>query len=229
MTESSDDDPRPGSGPPSLRPLSRASRASRPPSRSSAPRVDPDVSEASDRELVAGLRAASESAFDHVYERYRVPLFAFLVRLSGKRWLAEELLQETWLRLARNASALPADTELRAWLFTVARNLFLSHRRWAVLDADRLRELGLWPKASLERETPFEQASANQTQARLERVLAGLPFDYREVILLVAVEGLEPSAAAKVLGMRADAVRQRLARARAMLNERLAKDERKTR
>jgi RNA polymerase sigma-70 factor, ECF subfamily len=178
------------------------------------------VSEPSDRELVAGLRAAEESAFDLAYERYRAPLFGFLVRLSGKRWLAEELLQETWLRLARNGRALPEDTELRPWLFTVARNLFVSQRRWAVLDAERLRALGLLPQRHPE--SPFEQVAANETEARLERALASLSLEQREVILLVSVEGLAPREAATVIGILPDALRQRLSRARAMLAERLA-------
>lgn len=176
-----------------------------------------------DAELVAALRRADPDAFDAVYERYRAPLFAFLVRLSGRHELARDLLQETWLRLARKATQLPADTQISAWLFTVARNLYLSHRRWALLDADRLREIGLWP--GRRSESPFERRAASETEARLERALSELPVMYREVVLLVA-SGIEPSEAARIVGISPDALRQRLARARAMLRQRLEpKDE----
>jgi RNA polymerase sigma-70 factor (ECF subfamily) len=194
-------------------------------SRPETSRVDPGVGEPSDDEILRGLQSSDPAAFEAAYTRHRAPLYSFLVRLTGRRWLAEDLLQETWLRLSRSAPDLPADTRLRAWLFTVARNLFVSHRRWTLLDADRLRQLGMLPTSASE--SPFEQAAANQTQTRLERALASLPVDAREVLLLVAVERLEPSEAASIVGLRPDALRQRLSRARAMLSERLEREERK--
>lgn len=180
--------------------------------------------EPTDSELLARLRAADQAAFDLLYARYRAPLFSFLVRLTGRRWLAEDLLQDTWLALARSAVELPAGTMLRPWLFTVARNAFLSYRRWALLDADRLRELGLLPTRAPE--SPFEQAAATEAQRRLEAALARLPVAQREVLLLCSVEQLEPREAATVLGIEPEALRQRLSRARAMLLEALERAER---
>jgi RNA polymerase sigma-70 factor (ECF subfamily) len=156
------------------------------------------------------------------YERYRAPLYAFLARLSGRRDLAQDLLQETWLSLARSGAELGPDTELRAWLFTVARNAYLSYRRWALLDADRLRELGLWPAKQYE--SPFEQAAATRTEARLEHALSELALKYREAVLLTS-SGLSPAEAARIAGVEPEAFRQRLARARGMLKERLMRDE----
>lgn len=193
------------------------------------PRVDEGVDEASDEELVAGLRAAEPRAFDVAYARHRAPLFAFLTRLTGRRWLAEDLLQETWLRLARSATDLHPDTRLRPFLFTVARNLFISHRRWAILDADRLRELGLWPGKTSEAETPLERAAVSEAQRLLEAALARLSVEHREVLLLCAVEQLEPSEAAQVLNIKPEALRQRLSRARGILKQELEKNEGRTR
>src|SRR6185295_9789642 len=84
------------------------------------------------------LRRGDPTAFDEVYRRFAPGLYGFLSRLARRPAIAEELLQETWLRLARHARALPADVNLNAWLFTVARNLFRSHRRWLLVDLDRL-------------------------------------------------------------------------------------------
>ena len=193
-------------------------------SRSGPWRVDRAVTAGSDADLLGRLRAADPAAFDAVYARYRAPLHSFLLRLTGRRWLAEDLLQETWLRFARHAVDLPADTPLRPWLFTVARNAFVSHRRWALLDADRLREVGLLPGRRTE--TPFELAAASQTERALEAGLAALPVAQREVLLLCAVERMEPSEAAQVLGLRPGAVRERLSRARSMLAEHLGRSER---
>jgi RNA polymerase sigma-70 factor (ECF subfamily) len=175
-----------------------------------------------DEEIVAGLRRGRPGAFDAAYGRYRARIYAFLVRLSGDRALAEDLLQECWLRLARHAAELDEDTRLGPWLYTVARNLFLSHRRWALLDLERLAELRLWRAVRAEPASPFEHLAAGETERRLESAIAALPLPYREVLLLVAVERLEPADAAAVLGLTAEALRQRLARARAMIAKTLA-------
>lgn len=177
---------------------------------------------ADSRALIAGLARGDTRAFDAVYDRYRAPLYAFLVRLTGSASVAEDLLQETWLRLARHSRALPPSTELRPWLFTVARNLYRSHRRWVLLDAGRLRELGLHPFEAAP--GPFEAAAESATRRELEAALARLPLEQREVLLLCSVSGFEPSEAAAILGISPEATRQRLSRARARLRERLRTD-----
>lgn len=169
--------------------------------------------------LVARLRAGETSAFDEAYDLYRPRVFGFLLRLTQQRALAEDLLQETFLRLATKASGLAEDTRLQAWLFTVARNLFVSHRRWVILDLDRLGTLRRAPPPAPT--TPFQRSAARETREALERGIAALPVKYREVILLVAVEGLSPSAAADIVNIKPEALRQRLRRARELLARRL--------
>lgn len=185
------------------------------PARASCELVEP-----SDPDLLRGLASGSSQAFDRVYARLRAPLYAFLVRLSGRTELAEDLLQETWLRLARSAPELPEDTPLRPWLFTVARNLYRSHRRWRLLDADRLRQLGWLPEDT--QPSAFELLAADTVQRTLERALAQLPLEQREVLLLCSSSGLEPAQVAALLGITPEATRQRLARARARLRQSLA-------
>jgi RNA polymerase sigma-70 factor (ECF subfamily) len=177
-----------------------------------------------DAALVARLKRFDSSAYEEAFDRYRAPLFSVLVRLSGNRALAEDLLQETWLRLAANAGRLTDDTRLARWLYTVARNLFAGHRRWVLLDEERLRALGSWIGRTAPA-TPFELASATEMQRRAERAAAVLPIKYREALLLVAVHRLEPAEAAAVLGIQPEALRQRLARARGMIAEALGEKE----
>ena len=172
-----------------------------------------------DTEVIAALARGDTRAFDEAYARLRAPVYAFLVRLTGRVALAEDLMQETWLRLARAAPELPPHTELRPWLFTVARNLYRSHRRWAVLDRDRLRELGLLPTPAAP--SPFEALAADRTERVLEGAIARLPLEQREVVLLCGVSGFDPAQAARMLGVTPEAARQRLARARARLRESL--------
>jgi RNA polymerase sigma-70 factor (ECF subfamily) len=182
------------------------------------------VSPEREKELVSALRDGDTRAFDALYDAYRPRLFGFLVRLTRRRDLAEDLLQETWLRLARSAPALEPDTRIGAWLFTVARNLFVSYRRWAVLDIDRLSELALFPRLDPEAESPLEAACASELERALERGLAALPLVDREVLLLSCVEQMPMAEAAAVLGIAPEAVRKRLSRARARLAELLHND-----
>lgn len=173
----------------------------------------------SDPDLLRGLAAGEPQSFDRVYAELRAPLHSFLVRLTGRAELAEDLLQEAWLRLARAAPQLPAGTQLRPWLFTVARNLYRSHRRWRLLDAERLRQLGWLPEVA--QPSPFELLAADAAQRALERALARLPLEQREVLLLCSGSGLEPAQVAALLGITPEATRQRLARARAKLRQSL--------
>lgn len=171
--------------------------------------------------LVEGLRAGDTAAFDTVYDLYRPRLFAFLLRLSRRRAVAEDLLDETWLRLVAKARSLRPDTRLAAWLFTVARNLYWSHRRSCLLEeALDPGLLGLWPSRE-SWPSPYELAVERETGARLERALANLSAAHREVLLLVGGEGLTPSEAAVVCGVKPEALRQRLARARGALAQAL--------
>jgi RNA polymerase sigma factor (sigma-70 family) len=177
------------------------------------------VAEPPDSDIIRGLARGDTGAFDRVYVRLRAPLYSFLVRLSGRTELAEDLLQETWLRLARSAPDLPEGTALRPWLFTVARNLYWSHRRGAVIRLEHLRQLGSLPHAAPP--SPFEALAASATERALEQALTLLPPEQRELILLCSVSGFEPAQAAAMLGITPEAARQRLARARARLRQSL--------
>lgn len=170
-----------------------------------------------DTALVTGLRRQDTAAFDRVYELYRPRLFAFLLRLSRNRTVAEDLLGETWLRLVAHAGSLRPDTRLAAWLFTVARNLYWTHRRSRLFEAAATAELlTLWP-ARDEWPSPFDVASAGELERQMELALATLPPQHREVLLLVGYEGFTPAEAATVCSVTPEALRQRLSRARAAL------------
>ncbi len=176
-------------------------------------------------QVVGRLRDGDPDVFDEVYDAFNVRLFNFLARLSNRRDVAEDLLEETWLRLVVHAQRLRPDTQLGAWLFTVARNLHVSYRRSRVLEDSHASGLmGLWPCGSRE-PSPLEAVEANEAQRRLAAALASLPVVYREALLLVAVEGLRPSEAAQICGVTAENMRQRVSRARALLVRRLAEQQ----
>jgi RNA polymerase sigma-70 factor (ECF subfamily) len=148
----------------------------------------------SELELVARIRAGDAAAFDVIHAEYNVRLFNFLARLSRRREVAEDLLDETWLRFVDRAPKLRPDTQLGPFLFTVARNLYISYCRSRMLeDAQSADAIGLWPLGT-PRPSPFDATVANETGRRL---------------------------AAAVCGITPEAMRQRLSRARAAIAQHL--------
>ena len=171
----------------------------------------------SELDLVARLRAGDSDAFDVVHGAFNTRLFNFLARLSRRREVAEDLLEETWLRFVDRAPKLRSDTRLGPFLFTVARNLYISYCRSRSLEDSLGAELiGLWPLGT-PRPSPFDATVASETGQHLDAALAALPALYREALLLVALEEMRPAEAALVCGITPEAMRQRLSRARAML------------
>lgn len=171
--------------------------------------MEPEIAVA----VVQRLQAGDSTAFDEIYAVYNNRLLNFLTRMARNRTVAEDLVEETWLRLVSSAQDLRADTRMGPWLFTVARNLYISYCRSRLRESDYTADLVLlWP-GELPR-TPFEVASFNQLEERLEAAIANLPPIYREAILLVGVEQLRPVDAAAVCGISAESLRQRLKRAR---------------
>ena len=176
-----------------------------------------------ERALTTELRRGNTAAFDAIYERYHARLYGFLLRLSGDREAAADLFQETWEKLATHASRLRDDSDLGAWIFTVARNASRNHRRFRALDLTRLlrTESDVLDAVASASPSPEDVAGDREGVVRLERALAALSFSYREALLLVAIEGMDQDRAAEVVGVSHAAFRQRLSRAREELARKL--------
>jgi RNA polymerase sigma factor (sigma-70 family) len=180
-----------------------------------------DMDRASELELVARLKAADAAAFDAVHAEFNARLFNFLARLSRRRDVAEDLLEEAWLRFVDVLPRLRDDTRLGPLLFKIARNLHVSYcRSRAIEDRYAPDMIGLWPGGS-PAPSPFDATVARETGERLDEALASLPAIYREALLLIAVEELKPADAAAICGITPEAMRQRISRARAMVAKRL--------
>ncbi|HZR25110.1 MAG TPA: RNA polymerase sigma factor [Vicinamibacterales bacterium] len=178
-----------------------------------------DVERETELALVERLRQGDAEAFDEAYTAFNTRLFTFLLRLSRRRDVAEDLVEETWLRFVKHARRLRPDTRLGPWLFTVARNLHVSFTRARVLEDSATASLfALWP-FGVEQPSPFEATAGSELERRVERALAALPSASREVLLLVGVAGLSHSDAADVCGITPEALRQRLHRARNQLHD----------
>jgi RNA polymerase sigma-70 factor (ECF subfamily) len=180
-----------------------------------------DVEREHELALIPRLKGADSAAFDEVHAAFNTRLFNFLARLSRRRDVAEDLLEETWLRFVDVLPRLRDDTRLAPLLFKISRNLYVSYcRSRAIEDQHAPGMIGLWP-SGFAAPSPFDATVARETVERLDEALAALPAIYREALLLVAVDDMKPAEAAAVCGITPEAMRQRLSRGRAMLAKHL--------
>ena len=138
-------------------------------------RYDSHGAGSSELELVRRVRDGDAGAFDAIHAEFNARLFNFLARLSRRRDIAEDLLDETWLRFVDRAHRLKPDTRLGPFLFTVARNLYVSYCRSRLLEeAQAADAIGLWPLGT-PRPSPFDATVANETGRRIDEAIAALP------------------------------------------------------
>lgn len=163
-----------------------------------------------DRELVRALRAQQPDAFDRLYQQYHQRIWRFLVRLAGSA--AEDLFQDTWIAVARNAHLLREESAPLPWLFTIAHNKYRNGARAFARQTNM--------RAAFATAAPAEAAAVDETVhlqrevAKVQSALARLPDGHREVLHLCLIEGLDAGEVAAILGCSSDAVRKRLSRAR---------------
>ena len=184
--------------------------------------------DALDRADMERLAAGQDAALNDLMERHASPVFHFLCRMVGNEDDANDLAQETFVRVFRARASFRTSEKFSTWLFTIAANLARNHFRW------RSRH----PNVSLEAETgeaeqtlgstltandpaPNEQALAAERAAAVRAAVGKLPEDLREAIVLCEWEELSVADAAKILETTPKAVESRLYRARQILRERL--------
>ncbi|KQT10795.1 sigma-70 family RNA polymerase sigma factor [Ramlibacter sp. Leaf400] len=133
--------------------------------------------------------------------------------LTGDRWAADDLVQDTLERACGRWNLWRAGTDLRAWLFTVMHNLFVDGARRAVRQAGQRVDL---EDAEAELVAP---APSNDQLLDLQRCLMRLPEEQREVLLLVTLEDLAYQDVARITGTPIGTVMSRLSRARSRLRD----------
>lgn len=165
-----------------------------------------------------------EQAFKTCFEASRAPLMAYLWRASGNATLAEDLLQEAYLRLLDRPPRDQRPEALRSWLFTTATRLLRDHWR-------QNRRWGWWPwggtgaDADGPTEPPSSERSPDELAQDHQRVALGfaaLGPRERSLLWLLHVEGMNHAEAAQALGLRAASVRVLAHRARHRMRAALA-------
>ena len=157
-----------------------------------------------DPAVVRAARDGDLDAFEHLVRTYQAPVWRFLRHLLGDAELAEDVTQETFVRVHRRLRSFDGRSRFTTWLFQVARN--------AGIDALRARSR----RERLELPAPPDVASP-ELRHELDAALAALDRDLREAILVVEVLGLSYVDGAALLGVPSGTLKSRVHRARERL------------
>src|ERR1700722_1017743 len=147
---------------------------------------------------MVAVRDGDLSQLGILFERYRVGLFNFFLRLTGSRQLSEDLVQESFIRILKYRKTFRQPGEFRPWLYKLARNASAAHFRKHGRDlVPAGAEADERPSDSPLVSTEMERAES----ARLLRAaLLALPYDRREVLLLSRFGELRYEQIAELLG-----------------------------
>lgn len=172
-----------------------------------------------DATQMARVRSGDREAFADLVDRHKDAVVNYLTRLTGHRDRAEDLAQETFLRLFRSAGSYSEQGLLRGYLFRIATNLVRSEER----REKRLRLL----MPFLGRQEHAEPAAPSgllrqELHREVSAAVAQLPLRYRVPLVLHEIEGWAYADIAQALGCREGTVKSRIHRGRQHLKERLA-------
>ena len=184
----------------------------------------------SDESLMLRYRDGDVRAFEVLVTRHRKPIYNFILRFVRDAAQAEDVLQETFLRVIKGADAYERQAKFTTWLYTIARNLCVDaarrgkHRNAASLDAPvnnsddsaALIDLVSDGKAGVDR-----QAIGKELQARIKQAIEQLPDEQREIFLLREVSDLQFNEIAKIVGCPENTVKSRMRYALEKLREAL--------
>jgi len=177
------------------------------------------------------LMAGDASAFTPFVESFQAKIFQYTWLTCGQREDAEEVAQETLLKVFENFDQLREPEHVRAWVFRIAKNFCLMKRRRSVFAPERELSLDeLLPASDGERkvqipdggEAPEASILRGELNSRLESAIRQLPDIYRSVVLLRDVEELSTADTAAILDVTENVVKQRLHRGRLALRKSLA-------
>jgi len=175
-----------------------------------------------DETLVGRARTGDMIACEALMRRYNRRLYRVIRSVLKTGSDVEDTMQDTYLAVLCNLDQFDGRSQFGTWLLRIGTNAALARmrQRTRVLQLDDLTDLdGLEPPdlAAPAARTPEQQVSSHEIIAIVEGAVDRLPYDYRQVFILRTIEGLDTTETAEVLGLGEGAVRQRLHRAREML------------
>jgi len=191
-----------------------------------------DLQSLGDREIVELAKAGKEAAYRELLRRYERPVFSLVYRMVRDRTLAEDLAQETFVKVLNALESYRPEYKFSSWIFKIANNAAIDHLRRRELDtlsldgapdartADEVAATAL--QAADHAESPLEELESRETGSAIERAIGRLRPEYRTCILLRHVEGRSYEEIADVMDLPLGTVKTYIHRARLELREYLA-------
>ena len=135
--------------------------------------------------LIKNYLQGNQEAFQHLYERYRKPLYGYLNRLLDNSTLVDDLYQKTWMKVISNLGKYRENQKFSAWLFRIAHNTAMDHFR-ALGTAKRFTvDESVEPETLADaRDNPIQNMDRAELAASVKSALPHLPAAQREVFLL---------------------------------------------
>ncbi len=191
-----------------------------------------DLKQATDQDLVTRARAGSERAYRELLERYQRPVFSLIYRMVRDREQAEDLSQETFVKVFNHLDKYDPKYKFSSWIFKIASNLSIDALRKKELDTvslDGSRHAVTEEQIESTRitvesrtENPEEYLEAKELGEEIEQAIGTLRAEYRTAILLRHVEGRPYEEIAEVMGVPLGTVKTYIHRARNELRGSLA-------
>ena len=171
--------------------------------------------------IARGLKRNDPELLDQLIETYQHRLLRYLLFLTGKREVAEDLFQETWMRVLLRGAQYNGKARFDTWLFTIARNLVIDlSRKRQMASLDEMSEAGEDERpfeVALDGPSPLEQFASREDRAEVAEVLLKLEPNYREVLVLRFHEEMSLEEIATVTRAPLSTVKSRLYRGLAAL------------
>ena len=191
--------------------------------------MDTTERDTQDRSDMQRLANGHDAALNDLMERHGEPIFRFLFRMLGNEDDANDLAQETFVRVFQHRAKFDPSARFSIWLYTIAGNLARNHHRWRSRHPNLSLEAPAPDEGPALREAlpdktaaPDEKASQTECARAVRRAVETLPNDMREAVVLCEWEELSVNDAAAVLSTTPKAVESRLYRARKLLRDALA-------
>jgi RNA polymerase sigma-70 factor, ECF subfamily len=183
--------------------------------------------ETGDEALLEAARGGDRTALEELLSRHQRRVYRFGLKMCRDPEDAKDVLQDTLLAVARGVKDFRGAASVSTWLYTIARSFCIKKRRRSKFAPEQEDSLDAEPGGEAARiadtaRGPEESLAGRQIEAALDQAIGALAPIYREVLVLRDVEGLTAPEVAEVLGIRVEAVKSRLHRARVSVRESVA-------
>ena len=186
-----------------------------------------EANEAENADIARGLKRQDTELLDRLIDTYQHRLMRYLTFLTGKREVAEDLFQETWMRVLMRGGQYNGKARFDTWLFTIARNLVIDlSRKRTMASLDELQDPTKDERPfeiAIDGPSPFEQFCSREDAAEVSAVLLELHASYREVLVLRFHEEMALEEIAAVTRAPLSTVKSRLYRGLATLKPQIEK------